>query len=164
MFELLQWIGWKALSGCLIDDERIQQVGVAMVSRCNCCLVGHEENSDHILSTVEFVDEVWRRLSSSLGIRWRSKQAWWDRINIWWACARRSSRLGCLQGLLPCLVTWIFNVDGSSFGNPGQSGRDGVIRNDQGMVLAAFATSFGIVTNNEAELRAIIEVLDFVRN
>lgn len=33
-----------------------------------------------------------------------------------------------------------------------------MIRNDQGMVLAAFATSFGIATN-EAQLRAIIEGL-----
>lgn len=33
-----------------------------------------------------------------------------------------------------------------------------MIRNDQGMVLAAFATSFGIAIN-EARLRAIIEGL-----
>ncbi|XP_022861480.1 uncharacterized protein LOC111381868 [Olea europaea var. sylvestris] len=51
------------------------------------------------------------------------------------------------------------NVDGSSLGNPGQAGGEGMIRNDKGMVLAAFATNFGIASNNEAELRAIIEGL-----
>lgn len=229
---------WKAMSGSLTVDERIRQVGVAMVSRCNCCTTGHDEDANHVLSSGEFADEVWRKLSSKLGVRWQEKQAWWDRINIWWARAKRSSQLRCLLGLIPCLVTWRLwiqrcrarmeevyepvedvvssinfwlqhlaknitktriltreeenilkdmgipcvvstrspvhlvtwkkpmagrvkiNVDGSSLGNPGQVGGGGVIRNDKGMVLAAFATNFGIAaSNNEAELRAIIEGL-----
>ncbi|XP_022867657.1 uncharacterized protein LOC111387334 [Olea europaea var. sylvestris] len=97
---------WKAMSGSLTVDERIRQVGVAMVSRCNCCTTGHDEDANHVLSSREFVDEVWRKLSSKLGVRWREKQAWWDRINFWWARAKRSSQLRCLLGLIPCLVTW----------------------------------------------------------
>ncbi|CAI9775522.1 unnamed protein product [Fraxinus pennsylvanica] len=228
---------WKALSGSLSFDDRIRQVGVAMASRCNCCTTGHEEDSNHVLSTGDFADEVWRRLSLALGVSWRTRQSWWDRIKIWWARAKRSSQLGCLQGFIPCLVTWRLwirrykarmeglyesvedvvlsirfwlrhlttnvkktrvltreeetflidmgipcvvrklspihlvtwkkpmvgraklNVDGSSLGNSGQAGGGGVIRNDKGMVLAAFATNFGIASNNEAELRALLEGL-----
>ncbi|CAI9782084.1 unnamed protein product [Fraxinus pennsylvanica] len=66
-----------------------------------------------------------------------------------------------------CFVTWKkpiaervkINVDGSSLGNPDQAGGGEVIRNEKGMVLAAFATNFGIESNNEAELRATIEGL-----
>ncbi|CAI9758516.1 unnamed protein product [Fraxinus pennsylvanica] len=72
------------------------------------------------------------------------------------------------------LVTWKkpmvgrakLNIDGSSLGNPGQAGGGGggVIRNDKGMVLAAFATNFGIASNNEAELRALLEGLKFCQH
>lgn len=47
------------------------------------------------------------------------------------------------------------NVDGNSLGNPGQAG-EGVIRNEKGSVLAAFATNFEIASNNETEMRALL--------
>ena len=74
---------WKALSRSLSVDERIRQVGIAMASRCDCCSVGNEETANHVLSAGSFADEVWRRTSFALGVRWHERQAWWDRINIW---------------------------------------------------------------------------------
>ncbi|CAI9763285.1 unnamed protein product [Fraxinus pennsylvanica] len=55
------------------------------------------------------------------------------------------------------------NVDGSSLGNPGQAGGGGMIRNEKCELVSAFCTYFGEATNNEAELRAIIEGLRICR-
>ncbi|CAI9763284.1 unnamed protein product [Fraxinus pennsylvanica] len=52
---------------------------------------------------------------------------------------------------------------GSSLGNPGQVGGGGVIRNEKDELVSAFCTYFGEATNNEAELRAIIEGLRICR-
>ncbi|CAI9774663.1 unnamed protein product [Fraxinus pennsylvanica] len=73
---------WKALSGSLSVDSSIRKVGIAIASKCNCCLVGHEENTDHVLSTGDFADEVWKKLSHYLGLQWRSKQGWWERVPL----------------------------------------------------------------------------------
>ncbi|CAI9774666.1 unnamed protein product [Fraxinus pennsylvanica] len=97
---------WKALSGSLSVDSSIRKVGIAIASKCNCCLVGHDKNTDHVLSTGDFADEVWKKLSHYLGLQWRSKQGWWERVQLWCARAKRSTQLGCLLGMLPCLITW----------------------------------------------------------
>ncbi|CAI9781002.1 unnamed protein product [Fraxinus pennsylvanica] len=198
---------WKALSGSLSFDDRVRQIGVAMASRCNCCTTGHEEDSNHVLSAGDFADEVWRRLSLALSVRWRTRQSWWDRIKFGGksyeilstrmltmiypmfsnlkhlatnvkktrVLTREEEKFLTDMGI-PCvvrilspvhLVTWKkpmlgrakLNVDGSSLGNPSQACGGGVICNDKGMVLAAFATNFGIASNNEAELRALLEGL-----
>ncbi|XP_022869151.1 uncharacterized protein LOC111388627 [Olea europaea var. sylvestris] len=78
-------IMWKAFSKALSVDSRVRQMGVALASRCDCCLTGNEEIPNHVLSTGEMANEVWRKGSVALGIRWRSKQNWYDRVNLWWA-------------------------------------------------------------------------------
>lgn len=55
------------------------------------------------------------------------------------------------------------NVDGSSLGNLGQAGRGGVVQNDKGELISAFNIFFREATNNEVELRALIESLKICR-
>ncbi|XP_022867825.1 uncharacterized protein LOC111387497 [Olea europaea var. sylvestris] len=98
-------IMWKAFSKALSVDSRVRQMGVALASRCDCCLTGNEETPNHVLSTGEVANEVWRKVSVALGIRWRSKQNWYDRVNSWWAIAGKKSQVGYLQGLLPTILT-----------------------------------------------------------
>lgn len=50
---------WKALNRSLSVDARIQEVEIPVVSRCNYCLVSHDENLDHVLSTRDFASGVW---------------------------------------------------------------------------------------------------------
>jgi len=47
------------------------------------------------------------------------------------------------------------NVDGSSFGNPGNAGFGGLLRNDIGVLLHGFSGSCGRASNLLAELSAI---------
>ena len=46
------------------------------------------------------------------------------------------------------------NIDGSSKGNPGLSGRGAVLRNHRGKFVLAGSYFNGVCTNMEAELRA----------
>jgi hypothetical protein len=47
------------------------------------------------------------------------------------------------------------NVDGSSFGNPGNAGFGGLLRNDNGAWIHGFSGSCGIASNLLAELSTI---------
>ncbi|CAI9783376.1 unnamed protein product [Fraxinus pennsylvanica] len=69
----MSFIMWKAFFAALSVDNGVRQMGVALASRCDCCLMGMEETASHILSTCEAANEVWRKVSVALGIRWRSK-------------------------------------------------------------------------------------------
>lgn len=51
------------------------------------------------------------------------------------------------------------NVDGSSFGNPGNAGFGGLIRNNFGEWITGFSGSCGISTSMNAELLAIADGL-----
>ncbi|XP_041026987.1 14.7 kDa ribonuclease H-like protein [Juglans microcarpa x Juglans regia] len=55
------------------------------------------------------------------------------------------------------------NVDGGSCGNPGISGGGGIIRDDQGGVVAGFAHNYGHATNTIAECRALLDGLRLCR-
>ncbi|XP_022895286.1 uncharacterized protein LOC111409473 [Olea europaea var. sylvestris] len=74
-------IMWKAFSKALSVDGRVRQMGIALASRCDCCLTGNEETPNHVLSIGKVANKVWRKVSVALGIRWRSKQNWYDRVN-----------------------------------------------------------------------------------
>jgi len=51
-------------------------------------------------------------------------------------------------------------VDGASRGNPGPAAIGAVIKDEQGRLLARVSRRLGIMTNNQAEYRAIIAALE----
>ena len=48
-------------------------------------------------------------------------------------------------------------MDGSCRGNPGNCGGGGVLRDHRGRMNAGFSAHYGFGTNNEAELRALLQ-------
>ncbi|KAK3211673.1 hypothetical protein Dsin_016379 [Dipteronia sinensis] len=72
--------------------------------------------------------------------KFRSKE-----INEW-----IPSTLNCLK----------FNVDGSSRGNLGSAGIEGVRRDSNGMVLCLFSLGVGIMDSNATEILAIRRALE----
>lgn len=55
------------------------------------------------------------------------------------------------------------NLDGSSFGNLGPTEGGGVLWNHEGRFVFAISKFFGSYTNNEVELRAIVEGIKICR-
>jgi ribonuclease HI len=51
------------------------------------------------------------------------------------------------------------HIDGSSLGNPGPGGAGVLITDERGRVLCEMSVPLGIVTNNQAEYRALLEAL-----
>ena len=52
---------------------------------------------------------------------------------------------------------WIkINTDGSPLDNPGRLGAGGILRDKNGQLLMAFATTLGVGQNNKAEIEAAI--------
>ncbi|CAA3010428.1 kDa ribonuclease H [Olea europaea subsp. europaea] len=61
-------------------------------------------------------------------------------------------------------IGWVkLNVDGSCFGNPGPYGGGGMIRDHYGNLVVCFSVAYGYGRNNEAELRAIIAVVELYK-
>ncbi|KAF5444598.1 hypothetical protein F2P56_033719 [Juglans regia] len=56
------------------------------------------------------------------------------------------------------------NTDGSSLGNPGESGAGGVIRDMHGRLLLAFAKNLGYGNSTYTELRALLEGVKHCKN
>jgi ribonuclease HI len=60
----------------------------------------------------------------------------------------------------PPTQVWKWNVDGSARGKPGPAGIGGILCDNNGVVLAQFASSVGIRDSNEAEFLAIAFALE----
>ncbi|XP_022852508.1 uncharacterized protein LOC111374112 [Olea europaea var. sylvestris] len=59
---------------------------------------------------------------------------------------------------------WVkLNIDGSSLGNPGPCGGGGVIRDHHGNMIAGFSATYGFGSNNEAELRVVINGVELCK-
>ncbi|WMV32529.1 hypothetical protein MTR67_025914 [Solanum verrucosum] len=56
----------------------------------------------------------------------------------------------------PIYNRYKLNTDGSAIPNPGKIGGGGILRDDQGSMVYAFAVPLGEGTNNQVEIQAAI--------
>ncbi|XP_040990896.1 uncharacterized protein LOC121238113 [Juglans microcarpa x Juglans regia] len=147
---------WKARFKCLAVDERVKSRGIALASRCDCCVSLGIETIDHVLGSREFAqkeiveDSMEKEMLTPLDCQVLRA------MNV--SIIKRPVRS-------PRIVVWEkphsgwvkLNVDGSCKGNPGNCGGGGIIRDHKGVVQGAFSLLFGHGSNNEAELKAMLE-------
>ncbi|CAK9166787.1 unnamed protein product [Ilex paraguariensis] len=55
------------------------------------------------------------------------------------------------------------NIDGASKGNPGRSGGGAILRNSDGQMVLAGSYFYGICTNMEAEIRALLNGISLMQ-
>ena len=60
-------------------------------------------------------------------------------------------------------MTVVAYIDGSSFGNPGESGYGVVLKNEEGIVLEIEGGYIGKATNNEAEYKGLLACLKLAK-
>ncbi|KAF5468825.1 hypothetical protein F2P56_012942 [Juglans regia] len=97
---------WKVKLDCLPVDDRVRRLGILLVSKCDCWILGHEESIDHILNSGDIAHKVWEMAAVAVGIPNVTVNSWWARVSLWFSCTKRSSQKGCLIGLLPSIITW----------------------------------------------------------
>ncbi|KAK3218870.1 hypothetical protein Dsin_012840 [Dipteronia sinensis] len=85
-----------------------------------------------------------------------------ERLSLLWELCidpptlKRTSPVGWSP---PPLSSLKFNVDGSSRGNHGPAGIEGVLRDSSGEILCLFSTAVGLCDSNTTEIRAIHKVV-----
>ncbi|XP_042983328.1 uncharacterized protein LOC122312726 [Carya illinoinensis] len=97
---------WKAIHNCLPVDGRIRNLGISIVSCCDCCSNSKYEDLNHCLAIGDFAKKIWRICSIVLGIPWIEGSSWKQRVECWYRRAKNSNRPGQLLGLLPTIITW----------------------------------------------------------
>ncbi|XP_049378041.1 uncharacterized protein LOC125842768 [Solanum stenotomum] len=86
-------------------------------------------------------------------IKWPSR--WWDLIQLGEKCTH-DTKVTVVKWIKPP-DGWVkINTDGSALGNPGKIGAGGIIRDQSGKMLLAFATPLGEGSNNQAEVAATL--------
>ena len=97
---------WKAIHNCLSVDEKIRNTGIPIVSKCNCCLMGHSEDLNHVLCNGDIARKIWHLAAVNLGVHMGVFLTWNDQINFWFRRAGKSSQIRLIFGLLPSIVSW----------------------------------------------------------
>ncbi|XP_042939510.1 uncharacterized protein LOC122274547 [Carya illinoinensis] len=148
---------------------------------------GHIEDLNHVLFEGDFPKKIWSFVATIFGIpigsSWKQNAGiWFRRANASTQMIKQPKRLSHRDGMIlealkikpvdpkvpSCrVVRWTkpplgwhkLNMDGSSFGNPGSCGIGGVIRNESGRHVQAYASYIGFGSNNKAELMALLQGL-----
>ena len=77
---------------------------------------------------------------------------------------KKHKKIHVLRWLKPAPGRLKLNLDGSSLGNPGPVGGGGVLRDSSGNFIFGFSKFFGSCSNNEAELRAVVEGISICKH
>ncbi|XP_042986314.1 uncharacterized protein LOC122314764 [Carya illinoinensis] len=95
---------WKAWHRALSVDDRLRCVGISIVSKCDCCSIGHYEDINHVLFEGDFPKKIWLTFSNLFGLP--MGRNWEQHVSSWFRRAKSSSQVGVIMGLMPVIITW----------------------------------------------------------
>lgn len=99
------------MNECLHVDDRIQRIGIPIVSCCYCCSLNRKyEDMEHIFATGEFAKAIWHFCYVNIGVPLMEGKPWKDRIACWQRRANLSSSTNQLMSLVPSILIWKFWV------------------------------------------------------
>ncbi|XP_004243166.1 uncharacterized protein [Solanum lycopersicum] len=119
-------------------------------NRCACKYGGKATNISRVKYAI--YKDTFKMLQNTFPhIKWPSN---------WTALYQTSEK--CKHDIKVCKVAWNrppeewikINTDGSAINNPGKIGAGGILRDTEGRLVLAFATSLGEGSNNQAEMEA----------
>ncbi|KAG2684189.1 hypothetical protein I3760_10G065300 [Carya illinoinensis] len=162
---------WKATNNCLTVDDKISNSSYTRIiyglipsivswklwaRRCKARLKGKEDTSESVWSSIRFW--ICHLMKGSI-----------KQLRLFKQDGDILRRLDIPVPPSPLekvtMVKWIkpqqgwvkLNIDGSSLGNPGQSGVGGVIRDTRGHLCIAYSMALGQGSNNYVELKGLLE-------
>ncbi|WMV45633.1 hypothetical protein MTR67_039018 [Solanum verrucosum] len=80
--------------------------------------------------------------------------AQWTEVVDLIASCKHDVKVTCVTWKTPPPSSYKLNTDGSALHNPGKIGGGGILRDEQGKIIYAFALPLGEGTNNQAEIQA----------
>lgn len=69
-------------------------------------MAGDYEDQNHVLANGNIDEEIWRRISSQIGMPYTQGRGRRERVELWFRRANNSSPKGSLFGLIPPIVIW----------------------------------------------------------
>ncbi|OVA14271.1 Ribonuclease H domain [Macleaya cordata] len=181
---------WRAINRAVPVDVRIQNCNVSLASGCVCCMQRQIESFEHLFMRGDIASSLWDYFSPPFGIQRQDFSDFWEFIWAWFTAAPVGSQMGFLGILIPMVIMhrilkWIYDINPmfkvikqspSTIRNVLLTCRislsvvrrkpvkvlrwRGVIRDNQGWIVAAFHRFYGSGTNNLAESRALLDGLD----
>lgn len=55
-------IVWKVFLNALSVDDNVCKIGIPLVSKCNCYVLGEYEDLNHVLAKGEFAELIWDKV------------------------------------------------------------------------------------------------------
>lgn len=96
------FITLRAVKNRLPVDDRIQSIGIPLVSRCVCCLQPSAESASHLFLHGTWADSLWSHYQSIFGIdSVRTSLVNW--LQVWFSYPHQSM-VGCLRRMVPILI------------------------------------------------------------
>ncbi|MQM19707.1 hypothetical protein Taro_052717 [Colocasia esculenta] len=167
---------WRIILNAVPVDGTVKEQGIPLVSKCYCCSNPHEETTLHLFFKSAIALAVNQKLllsvlyaalscpscgkSGVFGTKPDSKTK-----GYWIAALRQDSTVkDNLNARIPSVVRWFtppsgrlkLNVDGAFKSTSGEAGGGGIVRDQNGNMLCAFAHSYhGLNSSLAAEALAM---------
>lgn len=103
----LKWsiLVWKAVNGKLPLDFNLQQIGIQLASKCECCVDSKVESIDHLFVQSETAQKMWQYFEARLSISRRSLLLKL-KLNEWWLSKIYSPCHKVALSLIPIGICW----------------------------------------------------------
>ncbi|XP_022865892.1 uncharacterized protein LOC111385703 [Olea europaea var. sylvestris] len=132
---------WLAMKGGLSIDDKIRKAGIPIASKCMCCSQGGYEDLEHVLALGDVAQQIWKKASTLLGIRYLQTRGWRERVETWELnipnklIKRKNFKV--VRWQRPLERWYKLNTDGCCLVNLGFCGARGIIRNERGDIVIA---------------------------
>lgn len=103
----LKWsfLTWRACRGGLPIDSCVQQKGICLASKCNCCQSPQVESVNHVFVSSDVARKVWAEMEGRMGIH-KDESLLQLKLSAWWMSKVRSPCHKTILSLIPCCVCW----------------------------------------------------------
>lgn len=147
---------WHLLQEGVSIDEYLKRIKIPIVSKCRCCIVGKEENRDHLFFTSPLARSIWKQFSNLLGFSC-SASTFKGNLMTWWTHSKGEKIRATLCRLIPPFICWHLWCARNKCNFEGVPMKESYILNQ---VCAEINRAFRIKPFNNPRNRFCNEILD----
>lgn len=96
---------WRLLQNGLPLDQNLKDIRIPLVSKCQCCLRGFEEDKEHLFNDGDIASQLWKHFEGLMGMK-ISPTNIKSRLLSWWFSSRGNNIYSILCKIIPSLICW----------------------------------------------------------